>query len=196
MSFRTPADFVDSSAVLRVYSYVAGTAGAIVALWGPAWTPAAAGDFEPFLITRVFGAIMIAAALCAAGLERIDDPTSRHAALFWFLLGHVVVAVMLTVQEIVIRGRLDAAAGALLGVSLVLFHFWAYPIAPARPRSIPELLRMRLAPPRDQMVLNGTRLALSPGSIVSAPGIRATSYLFAPGIWRPPRSLVHPSRDA
>jgi len=136
MSTRTPADFVDSSAVLRVYSYLAGTAGVIVAAWGPLWTPAAAGDFEPYLITRVFGAIMIAAALCAAGLERIDDPGSRHRALFWFLLGHVVVAVMLTLQEIVIRGRVDATAGALIGISLVLYHFWAYPIAPARPRSV------------------------------------------------------------
>jgi signal transduction histidine kinase len=135
MSTRIPADFVDSSAVLRVYSYLVGTAGVIVAAWGPIWTPAAAGDFEPFLLTRVFGAIMIAAALCAAGLERIEDPSSRHRALFWFLLGHAVVSVVLTVQEIVIRGRLDAAAGALVGVSLVLFHFWAYPIAPARPRS-------------------------------------------------------------
>jgi len=36
----------------------------------------------------------------------------------------------------VIRGRLDVAGGALVGVSLVLFHFWAYPIAPARPGSI------------------------------------------------------------
>ena len=136
MSTRTPADFVDSSAVLRVYSYLVGTAGVMVAAWGPMWTPAAAGDFEPFLITRVFGAIMIAAALCAAGLERIADPTSLHTALFWFLLGHIVVALMLTVQEIVIRGRLDATAGTLVGVSLVLFHFWAYPIAPARPGSI------------------------------------------------------------
>lgn len=135
MSIRTPADFVDSSAVLRIYSYLAATAGVIVAAWGPLWTPAAAGDFEPYLLTRVFGAIMIAAALCAIGLERIDDPISRHRALLWFLLGHVVVAVMLTVQEIVIRGRLDAAAGMLLGVSLVLFHFWAYPIAPGRPGS-------------------------------------------------------------
>ena len=136
MSTRTPADFVDSSAVLRVYSYFVATAGVIVAAWGPIWTPHVAGNFEPFLLTRVFGSIMIAAALCAIGLERIEDPTSRHRALLWFLLGHVVVAVMLTVQEIVIRGRLDAAAGALLGVSLVLFHFWAYPIAPARPGSI------------------------------------------------------------
>jgi signal transduction histidine kinase len=136
MSTRTPADFVDSSAVLRIYTYLAGTAGVIVVAWGPMWISAAPGDFEPFLVTRVFGAIIIAAAMCAAGLERIDDPSSRHRALFWFLLGHVVVAVMLTVQEIVIRGRLDAAAGVLVGVSLVLFHFWAYPIAPERPGSI------------------------------------------------------------
>jgi signal transduction histidine kinase len=136
MVARTPPDFVDSAAVLRVYSYLAGVVGLVIAAWGPMWTPAVAGDWEPFLITRVVGAVVIAAALCAAGLERIDDPISRHRALFWFFLAHAVVAGMVTVQEIVIRGRLDVAAGALVGTSLILFHFWAYPVAPAPRRAI------------------------------------------------------------
>jgi signal transduction histidine kinase len=97
------------------------------------WAAAAAGDFEPYLRTRVVGAIIIAAALCAAGFERVDDPVSRHRGLMWFLLGHVVVAAVLTVQEIVVRGRVGVYAAVLAGVSLVLFHFWAYPITPARP---------------------------------------------------------------
>src|SRR5690349_3639454 len=113
MVARTPVDFVDSASVLRIYSYLAGLIGIVVLGWGSLWVTAAPGDFEPFLLTRVFGAIIVAAALCATGLERVEDPVSRHRALFWFLLAHVVVAVTLTVQEVVIRGRLDVAAGAL-----------------------------------------------------------------------------------
>lgn len=136
MPTRTPADFVDSAAVLRAYSYAAGLAGAFVLLWGPMWAAGAAGDFEAYLRTRVVGAIIIAAALCAAGFERVGDPVSRHRGLMWFLVGHVVVAAVLTVQEIVIRGRVGVYAAVLAGVSLVLFHFWAYPITPSRPGAI------------------------------------------------------------
>jgi len=136
MPTRTPADFVDSAAVLRVYSYAAGLTGAFVLLWGPLWAAAAAGDFEPYLRTRVAGAVIVAAALCATGFERVDDPVSRHRGLMWFLLGHVVVAAVLTVQEVVIRGRVGVYAAVLAGVSLVLFHFWAYPITPSQPRRV------------------------------------------------------------
>ena len=141
---------MDSAAVLRIYSYLAGLVGVFVLGWGSLWIPHAAGDFEPFLLVRVFGAITIAAALCAAGLARIEDPISRHRALFWFFLAHLVVAVTLTVQEVVIRGRLGVAAGALLGTSLVLFHFWAYPIYPARRRLVPLTTRWTVAQLRSE----------------------------------------------
>jgi|RhiMetdeSRZDD1v2_1073273.scaffolds.fasta_scaffold25883_1 signal transduction histidine kinase len=136
-----------SRVVLRLYSVAAGALGAIVILWGPTWLTSLHLAGQPFgraALVRVFGAIVVAASFCAAGLAAVDDPHARHKGLVWFAAAHLVVFVVALSQRLVIwgPGPFDYAFWLLLAVTLVLLMAeYEYPVAAllnALGRSVPR----------------------------------------------------------
>jgi len=77
-------------------------------------------------LIRVFGSILIAAALFAVGFAKIEDPPSRHRALLWFAIGHAVVFLIVSIQqETIWNSEFGDSVGLLLNWTvLLLFIFW------------------------------------------------------------------------
>jgi signal transduction histidine kinase len=123
-----------SRIVLRLYFATVGALGAIVVLWGPMWLSSLHLAGQPFgaaALVRVFGAFIVAASFCAAGLSAVDDPYARHRGLMWFAAAHILVFVVVLIQRAAIwgPGPTDYAFWLLLAVTLVLLTAeYEYPV--------------------------------------------------------------------
>ena len=94
-------DALDARIVLRTYAVLAGIAGVSLAAWGPMWLGANFGVFpwDKAVLIRMCGAVVVAAAMCAAGLASGDAVASRRG-LAWFIGAHGAVCLMLIIQVI------------------------------------------------------------------------------------------------
>lgn len=92
---------IDTRLVLRFYAVAVGVLGFVLAAWGPIWLGVhlPGQPFGKAAFIRVFGAIIMAAACCAAGLATIREPLTRHRALGWFTAAHFLVWSMVVIQR-------------------------------------------------------------------------------------------------
>ncbi len=124
-------DALDARIAFYAYAAVAGVGGFILAAWGQIWL----GSDLPGMpwgkaaLIRVFGSILIAAAVFAIGFAKVEDPPSRHRALLWFAIGHAVVFLMVASQQFAIGDSWnselgDSVARLLNVVVFLLFALW------------------------------------------------------------------------
>ncbi|MCC6858028.1 MAG: hypothetical protein IT158_05695, partial [Bryobacterales bacterium] len=114
---------IDTRWVFRAYAALAGLAGVLLLISGPAWLGAGLpGDST---LIRVFGSLVIAAGCCAAGFAAVDPPDARRRGLFWFAAGHAVFWLALVAQRIVTGASPDTAVHFLWAVVFALFYVWA-----------------------------------------------------------------------
>lgn len=128
MDTAQPLEPIDIRLVFRAYAAVAGLGGFVLAAWGPMWLGVhmAGQPYGRAALIRVFGAILIAAACCAAGFASVNDLTALRRGLIWFAAGHAAVATMVLLQRLAIWGEGPAAwAGEfLLVIGFILWCFW------------------------------------------------------------------------
>ncbi len=118
---------VDPRWVFRAYAVLAGVTGLLLFGWGAIWLGPDLAH-EPngkAALIRVFGAILMAAALCAAPFALHGPPTFRRG-LFWFAAAHFVVFGVLLLQESAIWGPgVGKLATNVVGFSAIVL-FLAY----------------------------------------------------------------------
>jgi signal transduction histidine kinase len=147
MSGRHRVDFesIDSRTSLRTYAIVMGLAGFVLAAWGQIWLGSHLAEVRWGLavLTRVCGAVMIAAAILAFGLSSADA-WARRRLFSWFIAAHVVVWAMLVMQSYVtldiqiLRQMSWALLAVILGLLYVRFPA-GFPARGARSLSgVPE----------------------------------------------------------
>jgi signal transduction histidine kinase len=119
---------IDLRLVFRGYAVLAGLGGFVLAAWGPMWlgVDMAGQPFGRAALIRVFGAILMAAACCAAGVASVNDLTALRRGLLWFGAGHTGVALMVLLQRTAVWGEGPAswAGQFLLALCWVLWSFW------------------------------------------------------------------------
>jgi len=78
-----PLDAIDSRVVLTAYAGVVGAAGIFTIGWSTIWIhePLFGNIWGWHSVVRVYGSLVVAAALCAFGGSRIKDPVDRRRAL-------------------------------------------------------------------------------------------------------------------
>jgi len=122
-------DVIDTRIVFRVYAGLAALAGfVLLAGLGPGLTTTLVS--EPgarLIILRLAAALLVAAACTAAGFASIDEAHSRHRALLWFAVGHLVVLVAVGAILVTHGGadRGDVTLPTLLAATALLFYFWS-----------------------------------------------------------------------
>ncbi len=127
MTTRSEPDDVDTRIVFQVYAVLAGAAGLILFLWPlTARSDLARSGYASVVLTRITGALGMAAACCAAGFAQIEDPRVRHRALFWFLVAHVIVLVVLLTQTMAVGTPHPEEVGlpVLTTAVLILLYFF------------------------------------------------------------------------
>jgi signal transduction histidine kinase len=104
---------VDSRLALRIYAALIGLGGVALAARAMAWGGAPAADPSPgrTAVLGMWSAMMLAAALVAAGLSSTDVLTRRRL-LPWFIAGHAAVWLMLQAQFLVSVGDVHIARQA------------------------------------------------------------------------------------
>ena len=89
-----PPDSIDTRLLLRAYAWATTIIGVLVYGWAEALLPhagfPAATPANPWALTRVGAALVLASGCCAAGLARVEDPVGRRRALTAFALGHLL----------------------------------------------------------------------------------------------------------
>ena len=133
MDTAQPLEPIDIRMVFRAYAAVAGLGGFVLAAWGPMWLGVhmAGQPFGRAALIRVFGAVVIAAACCAAGFASANEIAVLRRSLLWFAGGHAVVAVMVLLQKVAIWGDGPAswAGQFLLALGFILWSFWVEGVA-------------------------------------------------------------------
>ena len=102
-----PAPRDGSRLVLRAYALLVGIFGGITFFWGPMWLEDPSLPGVPFgraALVRIAGAVVVAAAYCAAGFHSVEDDRTRHRCLVWFAGAHVIVLLALLTQRLAILG--------------------------------------------------------------------------------------------
>jgi signal transduction histidine kinase len=121
-------DAIDTRVVLRAYAVLVSLAGFTLLAWGPMWlgTSLAGNPYGKALLIRLCGGVVLAAGCSAAGFAQIDDSTTRHRALLWFLLAHVMLLAIVASQllTIGIPGPGDVVFYSLCAALILLFYFW------------------------------------------------------------------------
>jgi signal transduction histidine kinase len=99
-----PLDAMDSRLVLQMYAAIVGPVGLFVGLWGSAWVQGSLNGFPYGLdsLTRMVGAVVLAAGLLALGLSRTREPLDRRACLLWFAIAHGAVLAMAALQSLAV----------------------------------------------------------------------------------------------
>lgn len=120
-------DMLDTRVVFRVYAVLAISVG--ILFWGPPpagiQTTLATTPMGRLLFFRLTGAALAAAGCFAIGFSRIEEPETRHRALFWFALGHLVVLLIVVTQLIAFGDDPnDLAPPVLTSAVILLFYFW------------------------------------------------------------------------
>ncbi len=128
MTPREAPDAIDTRIVLRAYAGLVGAAGFLMFGWGGLIfrTPPIHDPWGQWVIVRLIGGVMLAAALSARGLSQVDDPITRHRALFWFLLAHLALFFVLLTQIVGagIPGPGDFGFYGLSAAIVLLSYFW------------------------------------------------------------------------
>jgi len=126
MSYGERPEALDTRWILRGYAILAGIGGLLLIGWGPMWLGT---DFDgerwaKAALIRVFAAIFVAAACCAAAIERVDYPPDRRRALIWFTAAHGLITVVLFSQQAAIWGPgLGEKAADVMAVVTVLLLY-------------------------------------------------------------------------
>jgi len=122
-------DALDTQWVFRMYAALVGLAGLLLIGWGPTWNgPDLAGERGAnAALIRVLGAILIAAACCAAGFAVVDAPPARRNGLFWFANGHAIVFLVVFLQKVATGEPwlVQTATQVLFFVAVVLYYLWS-----------------------------------------------------------------------
>ncbi len=115
-----PLDALDSRHVFLSYSAVVGPLGLFVALWGSLWMggPLNGQPWGVNSITRMFGVMIVGAAIMAYASSTVDNPVDRRRLLGWFVVGHIGVAVMAAMRASAVWGETLPAPALWLFVAL------------------------------------------------------------------------------
>jgi len=125
-------DALDTRLVLKVYAMVMGMSGFLLVAYG---VVEVFGSGRPSLVA-IAGSTMMALACCAIGFAATDDRTARRNALFWLMVCHSIIFLVLFVQLIGPRGALphilgsagpvlvDRIAQGMGVVTFVLLYLW------------------------------------------------------------------------
>lgn len=91
-----PLDAVDSRHVFLGYAAIVGPLGTFVALWGSIWIggPLNGQPWGVNSITRMFGMVIVAAAMFAYASGTVGNPVDRRRLLGWFVAAHLAVMLM------------------------------------------------------------------------------------------------------
>lgn len=139
----------DTRALFRAYSVGAAIAGLALLAGVPGLgtdlgsTPEIGRAF-----VQVSGVMLFSLACVVGGFGEIEDPRSRHRALGWFAFAHLVALAGLVSLSArhggVARG--DLGVPVLVGLCVVLFHFWQTGDGHRAGESLP--FTKRFVPPR------------------------------------------------
>jgi signal transduction histidine kinase len=148
MTRTTNLEAVNIRWIFRVYAVVAFAGGLVISAWGQQWFGSHMID-QPWgraALVRVFGAIIMAIACCAAGLAAVEEPRAQKQGLFWFAVAHLVVGFVMLSQGLTIWGAgvSDMAARTLLAAAFVLLYLWT--TSEGDPMPSPLLTLFRGAP--------------------------------------------------
>lgn len=120
-------DSLDTRIVFRAYAACAAIAGVLALLAPPGLgTTLVDGEGNRRVFLQLAGCLLLALGCVTAGFGEIDDPRSRHRALGCFAFAHLIALASL-VGVAALHGGLergDLATPALVGLCLLLFHFW------------------------------------------------------------------------
>ncbi len=116
MKWHRRPEAIDTRLVFRVYAWITIAAGLVVYAWAEAVLPHArfpnATPPNPWALTRVAAALVVASGCCAAGLAGLMEPVGRRRALYAFALSHLAFGGLFFIQWFAI---FDAVLPPLVG---------------------------------------------------------------------------------
>lgn len=126
-----PLDAIDSKLVLRVYAALVGPVGLFMCARGERWLGGSPNDqtWTVDALTRMAGALIVAAALSAYAASTIANPVDRRRMLGWFAATHTFLAIAALSQTSAVWDiALPASAkwlyyGLLAAMSGLIFGF-------------------------------------------------------------------------